>query len=92
MSGKEECNVCRAMLESASRQTSSVELATQRTGSEAAPAEPTSPAAAGKYVSKFYLFFFFLDDDFVPLFSLFSLFSSSLALSLCVSLCLFSHA
>ena len=48
MSGKEECNVCRAMLESASRQTSSVELATQRAGSEAAPAEPTSPAAAGK--------------------------------------------
>ena len=47
MSGKEECNVCKAMLESASRSTSSVELDTQRAGSEATPAEPTSPAAVG---------------------------------------------
>ena len=47
MSGKEECNVCKAMLEASSRSTSSVELATQRAGSEAQPAEPVSPAAVG---------------------------------------------
>ena len=46
MSGKEECNVCKAMLDAASKETT-VALPIARSGSEATPAEPTSPAAVG---------------------------------------------
>merc|ERR1711968_396946 len=46
--GKEECDVCKAMIQDAAAESGRVTLSPQLAGSEAQPAEPQSPTAAGK--------------------------------------------
>lgn len=46
--GKEECDVCMAMIRDAAAESGSVTLPPQLAGSEAQPAEPQQPAASGK--------------------------------------------
>lgn len=46
--GKEECDVCMAMIHDAAAESGGVTLSPQLAGSEAQPAEPQGPAAAGK--------------------------------------------
>ena len=46
--GKEECDVCMAMIHDVAAESGGVTLSPQLAGSEAQPAEPQGPAAAGK--------------------------------------------
>ena len=46
--GKEECDVCKAMIHDATAESGGVTLSPQLAGSESQPAEPQGPAATGK--------------------------------------------